>query len=464
MAEHTGARAGGSDSSGYLNDAKLLTALSFHVPQRTIEGLAPSSLPYMSYIPLGFLPYGSAEMTPTYPMGLPILIAAASKIFGASMGPHVTLWVQAMACLLLTFMLARAAGLGEGWSWVACLALATSPLFIFMSLQAMSDMPALLWVTASVVAAIFSRRSFLSAFIAGFALAFAVLIRPTNILGILPVAFAIGFDWRRWLRFGIGAAPGALVFCALNQALYGHAITTGYGNVSGDFGPQYAWPTMINYLHWLPVELSPLAALAVALPIVLREKAGFILPVLGSWILSFFAFYLFYRYTQQAWWYLRFVLPAFPALIVSALLVADRLLRNGSKSALWAAGILASFLVLGWNIAWTSRLGAQNIGDGEKVYLETSLWVHDHLPANCVLVAMQESGALFYYTKHPVLRWDSMNPQVFGKVELACARAGIPIYMVLFPYETATALKISPDRHWTRLGAVRFVQIWKLSD
>ena len=464
MAEHMGAWAGGSDSSGYMNDAAILRTFKFHVPQRTIEGLAPSSLPYMSYIPLGFLPYGGTEMTPTYPMGLPILIATASKVFGTSLGPHIAMWLQTMASILLIYILGRVAGLGDGWSWLGCMALATSPLFIFMSLQAMSDMPALLWITASVVAAMFSRRSFFSAFVAGFALAFAVLIRPTNVLGLLPVAFGIGPDWRRWFRFGIGAAPAALAFCILNHALYGHAITTGYGNVGGDFGLQFVRPTVINYLHWLPIELTPLIVLAVALPVVLWGKTDFLLPVLGSWIVSFLAFYLFYRYTQRTWWYLRFVLPAFPALIVSALLVANRLLRNGRPSVFWAAGVIASLFVLGWNISWTSRLSAQRAGRGERVYLETSTWIHDHLPADCVLVAMQESGALYYYTKHPILRWDSMTPEVFGRVELACAGAKTPIFMVLFPFETAEALKIAPDRHWTQIGAVRSVQIWKLAD
>src|SRR5450432_1645831 len=66
---HIGAVAGGSDSSGYMNHAKLIAGGAVQVQQRTIAGLPVAvTSPYL-YIPLGFRPsWNSSAMVPTYPM------------------------------------------------------------------------------------------------------------------------------------------------------------------------------------------------------------------------------------------------------------------------------------------------------------------------------------------------------------------------------------------------------------
>ncbi|MEO6568604.1 MAG: hypothetical protein ABIO94_07550, partial [Opitutaceae bacterium] len=77
IATYMGAYAGGSDSSGYLNNARLLREGRFIIERRALENLPAEKLPVYAYIPLGFIPVKTHEMVPTYPVGLSLMIAAA---------------------------------------------------------------------------------------------------------------------------------------------------------------------------------------------------------------------------------------------------------------------------------------------------------------------------------------------------------------------------------------------------
>jgi hypothetical protein len=71
LVEDIGAVAGGSDSSGYLNHARLLSQGRVHLPERAIPGLPPASAPSYLYVPLGFRPARDGDgLVPTYPSGL----------------------------------------------------------------------------------------------------------------------------------------------------------------------------------------------------------------------------------------------------------------------------------------------------------------------------------------------------------------------------------------------------------
>ena len=47
--------------------------------------------------------------------------------------------------------------------------------------------------------------------------------------------------------------------------------------------------------------------------------------LLAAWGLVYPTFYLFYSLTHDEWWYLRFLLPAAPPLLVAAVLATRRL-------------------------------------------------------------------------------------------------------------------------------------------
>jgi hypothetical protein len=463
LARFMGACASGADQSGYLNEARLLAEGRVSIAMRAIPIHIPGGVPLFTHIPLGFNPNpDGSTLNPIYPPGLPLLIMAVAKLAGWNVAPGVVMGLHALLGLLLMYWLGKAVGLNAGLAWLGSLLLAASPLFILLSLQTMSDVPAMVWVTAAVLSAWRSRRNAWLALAAGMGFSIAVLVRPTDSLAIVPIAIVLGLSWRRWLAFAAGGLPGAIFQCAFNVAAYGRMMTTGYGDMRSFFSWSFAPATLGLYILWLPVVLTPLVVLSVGLP-ALRRHASF--AWLAAWVAVYPAFYLFYSYTHNDWWGLRFVLPAFPPLAVASLLVGERLctrLRIRPRAG-WLAPAAAAVLLHG--ALWAHHLHAFSVGRSEKVYPETAAWLQDHLPSDAVVTAMQASGSLFYYTKFPVIRWDAISPGDFQRITAACMRAGLPVYAALFPFESKDArweaiARRLPGR-WTQVGAVRQVSIWR---
>ncbi len=460
-----GAYAGGADQSGYLNHARLLAAGRVFTPIRFVPGLPPDAMPLFTYIPLGFIPNPDRlSMAPSYPAGLPLLIMALARLTGWGAAPGLVMGLHALFGLWLVYALGRAAGLERSWAWLGALILAASPLFSFSSLQTMSDMPAMVWVTAAMLCTWESRRRAWLALPAGLAFSVAVLVRPTDLVALLPLAIALGPSLRRWLVLIAGGLPGAVFQGALNLAAYGHAATTGYGNMGALFGWHNVPATLLHYAVWLPVLLTPLVLLSVGLPAIERRQRS-AAAWLAAWALVFPVFYLFYFHTRDDWWYLRFLLPAFPPLAVAALLVARMLFARAkiNPRAWWFAAAAIAVLIHG--VLWSRHFHVFSTGRGEGVYPETAAWLQAHLPANAVVATMQTSGALFYYTEYTLFRWDMVAPGDFQRIAATCTAAGRPVYAVLFPFEIVDphwmASSMRLPGHWTRDGAVRQVSIWR---
>jgi hypothetical protein len=464
LARYMGAYASGSDSSGYLNNARMLAQGRVTIPMRIVPGLGAGALPSYAYVPLGFLPNDDhATLTPTYPTGLPLLFMGVSKVVGWEHGPGLTMGLHALFGLWLVYRLARAMGLESGWAGLGTVLLAASPLYIFLSLYTMSDVPAMVWVTAAVYFAWISRDQPWLALPAGMALGIAVLVRPTNLLAMVPVALALGLFSRRWLWLILGGLPAAIFLGAFNQAAYGRILTTGYGSVAAEFNLAVVPMTLRHYAIWLPVVLTPFVVLALGLPALARRQPRLIC-LLTVWSLLFAVFYVSNIHTHEFWWYLRFLLPAFPPLIVSTLLVANALIARFHLPLRRWWLVLAGALVMMNGAAWSRYLHAYTIGHGEKVYPQVADWLQTHLPANAVVATMQASGALFYYTDYPLVRWDFIAPADFQRIARACAAAGRPFYAVLYPFEIEDwkAFEQHLTGHWSQVGAVRHVSIWRL--
>jgi hypothetical protein len=150
-----GAAPGGSDGSGYFNEARLFSHLTLHEPLRDLPGLPGRTARPHLYNPLGFRPAvdGTPRLVPTYPQGLPIMLALAARVVGWRHAGDVVLLLHSLAGLALAYVLGRLLGLPRGWSLAGAVLLAASPLYLFMSLWAMSDVPAMVYATAAVICA-----------------------------------------------------------------------------------------------------------------------------------------------------------------------------------------------------------------------------------------------------------------------------------------------------------------------
>jgi hypothetical protein len=473
LATHVGAYAGGSDSSSYLNSARLLDSGYATTPIRRSLNIPDEAGPEDSYIPLGFRPAGSHAMVPITPIGLPLMVVGLARGIGWDAAPGWIIVGHALMGVLLTFWLARECALSPGLAALAALLLASSPLYLFSSLQFMSDVPALVWTTMAVVLAWHNRRKseYLAA-LAGVALSMAVLIRPANVLALAPLAVCLGTSYRRWLWLIVGGVPGMLLLFWYNQSAYGHPLMTGYGDLSTEFSVSYLLPTLRHYGVWLPVFLTPLCVLALAVPMIVRRNPRLVTMLL-AWIATFAGFYAFYSHTHDAWPFLRFILPAFPPLIVVTVWVArvtlekaGPLLPGGIRRHAWAALAVTAVLVVIHNHEWSRKNSVLQTGNVDRMSYDTAEWTRTHLPSGAAIVAMQLSGSLFYYTHFPVFRYDDFSPEGLRHLESAAAAHGVPLYAALHPFERERLAATLTDHSagtWRVIAEVGTSTIWRFS-
>jgi hypothetical protein len=465
LARHVGACAAGPDPSGYLNHARLLAAGNLHAPLRSLPGLLPEDYKYYLFTPLGLVPAPNGNgLIPVYPAGLPLLVVAAAPFFGWGHAGDVVLCAHALLCVLLTYGLGRMMGLSRRGAVVGAIIVGLSPLTVTYSLQMMSDVPSLAWTLGAVSAAWRSRRHAAWALAAGAATAMAVLIRPTNVLVLAPIAVAFGLSPRRWLCLVCGALPGAIFFCVHSLSITGKVFATGYG---GFFWPMFRlhWigVTLWFYACWLPVLFTPAVLLAAGLPW-LRRRAPREAAMLGIWALVFLCFYSAYECTHQAWWYLRYLLPAAPPLVVAGLLVVESTGIGRRWRLASARGFTCTLvLLIAYFAVWSEHLMALESGKDSEIYQKIAVWMRANLPDNSVILAMQMTGTLTYYTDFTFVNWNFCHPDNRARVFAAVQASGRPFYAALFSFEKDAALGEHMPGKWTRVATLLSnMEIWRL--
>ena len=470
--------AGGCDSSGYLNSARLLLAGKFSTAVRVPDGLTPEVLPRGYLVPLGFrLDATQQNLLPTYPVGLPLHFAAAGLVSGLEPATRLVAIASALAFAGLLYLTGREFGVRPGWSAAMVLLAAISPLTLLYALQPMSDLVAAAWTLAVILCALRSSRHIGWAAGAGAALAMAVLVRPTNLLLVLPALVALSPGVRSWLAFALGGLPGALCLAGYNHALYGTALTSGYGDVSSMFALRHVLPSLYNYATWGLVVATPLVVAAAALPwLKIDRRKKFILL---AWAGVLLAFYSAYEPTQETWWYLRFILPALPALAIAAALglqqcnfpswfLVSRLLPADAGPDQVARGRIArlpfaALLLLasaGWQLAWDRSLHIAQVELEERTYPEVGRWVASQLPPSAIVAAYQVSGTILYYTDRPFINPNNLTPADHARFSGWFDREHRPFYAVLFPYEEADLLQRMPGR-WEVVTRIRQATVWR---
>lgn len=459
-----GAVPGGSDNSGYFNEARLFAHGQIHAPMRTLAGLPAAERPFL-YVPLGFKPAadGTARLVPTYPPGLPLLLVAAAPIAGWDHAGDLVLLLHSLAGIALVFALGRTCGLPGSWSLAGAAILAASPLYLYTSLQALSDVPATVWATAAVVAALRSRERTGWALASGICISVGFLIRPNNCLVALPVLIAVGLSPKRLILVALGSLPGVAALMAIDHAAYGAALQSGYGAIGGEFHSSLIPGTLEFYVRWLPLLLSPIVIFAPSM-LAYMQRMPRITCVLGSWAIAYLAFFSAYRWTHEQWWFLRFLLPAAPALIVAGLIVPhswyERVKTRRSGALIPMLPLMLIVASIGFELGQARPLGeARAIGHGERKYGRVAAWLNAHVPENSSIVMSQASGAFYYYTHFTLLRYEEMDSSVASRVGSLLRSEGRPLYAVLFPFEEGK-LKNLPGS-WTHVVSVDDVSIWQ---
>lgn len=457
--------AAGADSSGYLNSARLFASGRLTDTLRLPAEIAAISHESSHFQPLGFwlLP-GTDRLAPTYPTGLPLHFALAGQLLGWQVGTAVVVIAASLACLLLVYACARETGVSPALALTGSVILAASPVFIFSSMQPLSDVLATCWCSAAFYCALRARRGSLRwAAGAGVSLAVAVLVRPSNALLLPSLVILIG-HWRSLLAAGLAGLPGAIWLGYVNFTLYGHPLRTGYGDIGESLGLQWLWPSLSLYLRWLPTLLPTLLLLLPFAALLRWRMHGRLILALLCWWLAFAGFYAFYNVTHEVWWCLRFLLPAFPALILGALIGAEVLASLRPQRQVRYVRVIAAVLLawagLGLNY-WRTRIEFVDISRHELAYQSAVSWAQKHLPANSVIATLPASGSLYFYTDFPVLRWDFLSPRQFEDYRQAFHSVGRPLYAMLFPGEDNDALHRRMPGKWDKLDEIHGITFWR---
>ena len=449
--------AGGSDSYGYISQSKLWRAGDLRVHQDFVASVPWPNADW-TFAPLGYRPSDNHTLVPTYAPGLPLLMALFTSVVGRC-GPYLVNPVCAAMLIILTYALgslvsSRAVGA------VAALLVASSPTVLFMTLWPLSDVPAAAFWTASLLLAARSamarppspapREWKTAALVAGSGVAagVAVAIRPNLLpLTVFPAAIAAWSIARaaplratlRLATFGIACAPFVLFVAWFYNNLYGSPLQSGYGSTESLFAWENFRPNLARYPRWLWDSQGPLVFLFLLSPLLSdspRRASRMLRRSFLAFVLGVFACYLWYRPFDD-WWYLRFVLPAFPLIFVLAADVAwTATRRNGLTRQVVALGVFAVVMV-DYGATRAMELHALGGGDEEQKYADVGRFVASRLPANAVVVTMQHSGSVRYYSGRPTLRYDRLDADWLDRAIAHLRASGSEPYLILERWEIA---------------------------
>jgi hypothetical protein len=407
--------ASGPDSFAYVSQAALWRTGQLDVPiplaQRAPWPEAPAT-----FAPFGYRAHSDGRsLVPITAPGLPLLMAAF-QIAGGHRAAFLVVPIGGALTIWLTFLLGRrlrsdVAGLAAAWL------VATSPAFLFMLMWPMSDIVAALW--AALAAWLALGTSVRTAWLAGLAASAGTLTRPNFVL----IAGAIGL----WLaletlkrdgrptavkRFGSFAAlllPGVLVSMAVNLRWFGRALASGYG-AAGDLlsvdrvvvnaGRYAAWLTDTSPLLWVG-----LIAMLVPLPEMWRRSswrpALLFLFVVGATL----SVYLVYQPFTD-WWYLRFLLPAWPLAAVATALVLTAL---GNRH--WLLGLTSAAVILAAGLQGVELARARGVFSlGEERYASVARLVATTTEPTATILTVSHSGTVRYYAGRETIRFDLLDP------------------------------------------------------
>lgn len=429
--------AGGSDSYGYVSQAHELRSwqLSQPIPAHPAFTWRDAD---RTLVPLAYRPAPvRGRMVPTYPPGLPLLMAAVLPL-----GERALYLLVPLFGVCLVYLTYRAGGiLGDPLSGaIAAVFLSISPTFLLQLVQPMSDVPAAAcWAGAVFFAA---RSNARAALLAGILTGVAVMIRPNLApLGIVVLGLLLSAPdarLRRACAFLVPAAVAVAVLLLVQAARYGSPLGSGYGATGDLFALVNAGENLRLYTSWTTAAYTPVIWLFLAAPFVLaRHRTRPLFVALASLVALTWAVYLPYAvFRDDEWFYSRFLLPAIPFMLLFSCMVLLRVARLLPAA---ARTVLVSLFVIGMTVT-LGRTSAHRVGsvaEAEQKYPRAGYFVRDYLPPTAVILAAQHSGSVRLYAGRVTVRWDLADRSELDAIVAALRNGGLTPFVVLDAGEMA---------------------------
>jgi hypothetical protein len=435
----------GADAYGYVSQADLWARGHLSVDFTSLAPL-PWPDPEWTLSPLGYRPGTEPyRIVPTYSAGLPMLMALVSTAFG----PRAMFFVVPVCAGLavwLTYLLGRQ--LYDSFvGFVAAGLLAASPVFLYHAMVPLSDVPVTTFWTLALVSANGRRHSF--AALSGLATTVAVLTRPNLVpLAVVPAILITGGTVahgarhlvRRLGLYTICLLPGPVVVAILNTHWYGSPLQSGYGSFDYLYAVDRFWPNVRLYGQWL-VETQSLFVAFALLPFVFtrsRHDTGlirhrYVRAAIVAFTVILLISYLFYLVFKE-WPFLRFLLPAFPFMLVLAAGGLASLLRPVLAGANLIV-VLVGIALCAWMIQVGAARAIFDLQRFEHRYIRVARDIRAITPDRAVFLSLQHSGSLRYYAQRLTLRYDFMPTQGLNRAVEALHARGMPPYLLLEDWE-----------------------------
>jgi hypothetical protein len=438
--------AAASDASGYLNAARLLAAGRVSTPVRQEPGIPAGLLESRDLAPLGFkLGQAPGTLVPSYPIGLPLHLAAAAAVGGWPAAGIIVNTLAAAAALALVYLIGRRLGLPASWSAACVVLFAVFPVTFRSFTWVMSDGLATTWCLAAVYCALRAAGGRRWALLAGLGFGVAVLVRPTDALIIVAVLLALPWRLRSLAFFVAGGVPAAIAVGAFNYAAYGAVVASGYSMSDSRLALSYLAPRAAHFAVWISRFLTPVPLLLLVVSIWRAIRGDRRHLVLLAWAFGVVGFYVFYLNSNDAWWYLRFILPALPAVLLAAALVAWDLYGElvGSRAGGVARTAAGAFLVVvvAAAVALSSWFIVDGqlwrIGRGEAVYPHAVAELERRAGDRSAVISDLFSGATYFYSALPTARSDNMSKATAQQLRDEARKSGTTLLALVSDSEVA---------------------------
>lgn len=424
--------AGGSDSYCYIGQAEEFAAGRATLAE-PLARVLPLPRADLIFAPVGFVPGPAGAAVPMCAPGLSLVMAVAWQV-GGEAGLHAVVPALGALAVWCTFLLGVRLADGTTGMCAAWL-LGASPIFLYQIVQPMSDVPAAAFWSAAMVLASSVRTPTL--FGAGVAASLALLTRPNLAPCLVPLA---GFILRRASRHGlvkflVGLAPGSAVLLALNHVRYGSPFRSGYGDLGHLFALSHVGPNAARYFEWMMESHTPIVLLGLAAPLLIKARVAADDSLRRALIWTAFTFVLvvvgcYLPYTVfDAWWYIRFLLPALPCVFV---LTSDSLVTLASRTRVGSFFLVPMLAVLlTWYVSYARTHEVFRLKDLERRYITAGTLVGRTLPANAIVITIQQSGAVRHYGRRPAALWDAIAPDALDETVRLMEDAGLKPYILI---------------------------------
>ena len=429
-----GARtAGGADSFGYLSESALWLTGRLHVDQ-TFAANTPWSGAEESFAPLAYRPGAGQTMVPVVAPGLPLLMAGG-RLMNAS-APYLIAPACAGTLVILTYLLGRK-HFSEPVAVVGAVLTAASPTVLYMAMLPMADVPAAtFWIAALVTAGTRSLSvSATTGVLTGIAIAIRPNLAPLALFPALRLAAEASHARSRVLMgtaFLAGMLPFIVLVGTVNHSLYGSAFASGYGSLAELFSLRHLAPNTSRFFTWW-VQSQGVLCLLFLLSVRRGMSGHHTVMLLIVYSAAVFLAYAFYT-PFDAWWFLRFLLPAIP---IALLLCADavRWLTSQSRSTEVVAQFAFVVVTLVHVIEFSPRHGLLDLGEDEQRYADAGLFIGQVTTPNAVIITEQHSGSIRYYSGRLTLRFHWLPPDWLDRAIETLEAKGRTVYLLMEDWE-----------------------------